>query len=139
MKNEEKKKIKKKRTLLQRIVNVFLYVGIILFIIFIIAFGFSQTSTFRNYLKEFVVEKADSAMNGNLHIGKIEGTIFTSLILRNTVLNMGKDTLLDAGTISLKVSPLHLFLKTIYVREFEIRDAAISMMKDNNGELNISK
>ena len=139
MNSEEKNRTKKKRTLLQRIVNVFLYIGIVIFILLIITFGFSQTSTFRNYLRDFVVEQADSAMNGNLHIGKIEGTIFTSLILRNTVLNMGKDTLLDAGAISIKVSPLHLIFKNIYVRSFEIRNASITFMKDSNGELNISK
>jgi len=137
--NEENKKIKKKRTLLQRIVNIFLYTCIFIFILLIIAFGFSQTSTFRNYLKDFVVEQADSAMNGNLHIGKIEGTIFTSLILRNTVLNMGNDTLLNAGTISLKASPLHLLFKSIYVRSFEIRNAKVSFIKDSNGELNFSR
>ncbi|MGB8317494.1 MAG: hypothetical protein WCE54_05175, partial [Ignavibacteriaceae bacterium] len=138
MENQEQKKVKKKRTLLQRIVNIFLYTGIAVFILLVIAFGFSQTSTFRNYLKDFVVAQADSVMNGNLHINKIEGTIFTSLILKNAVVNMGKDTLLNAGTISIKTSPLHLLLKKIYIREFELRDASVSLIKDKSGELNIS-
>ncbi len=137
--DKEKKKVKKKRTLLQRIVNIFLYIGITIFIILVIAFGFSQTSTFRNYLREFVIEKADSTLNGKLQIGKIEGTIFTSLTLKNTVINIGKDTLFNAGTISLKTSPLHLLLKRIYVRDIEIRNANISLIKDKSGELNISR
>ncbi len=139
MENQTKKKIKKKRTLLQRIVNVFLYTGIAVFILLVIAFGFSQTSTFRNYLRDLVIAQADSTIDGNLHIGEIEGTIFTSLILKNTMLNMGKDTLLNAGTISIKTSPLHLLLKKIYVREFEIRNANVSLIKDKSGELNISR
>ena len=139
MNKQEQKKVKKKRTLLQRIVNVFLYIGIAIFILLVIAFGFSQTSTFRNYLKDFVIARADSTINGNLHINKIEGTIFTSLILKNVVVNMEKDTLLNAGTISIKTSPLHLLLKRIYVREFEIRNASISLVKDKSGELNIAR
>ena len=139
MNNDRKKKVKKKRTLLQRIVNVFLYIGIALFIILVIAFGFSQTSTFRDYLKGFVVAKADSALNGKLHIDKIEGTIFTSLILKDIVVNMGEDTLFKAGTISIKTSPLHLLLKRIYLRDFEIRNADVSIIKDKSGDLNISK
>ena len=139
MENQEQKKVKKKRTLLQRIVNIFLYTGIAIFILFVIAFGFSQTSTFRSYLKDLVIAQADSAMNGNLHISKIEGTIFTSLILKNAVVNMGKDTLLNAGTISIKTSPLHLLLKRIYVRQFEIRNASVSLIKDKSGEFNISR
>ena len=139
MDSKEIKKVKKKRTLLQRIVNIFLYIGITIFIILIIVFGFSQTSTFRNYLREFVIEKADSTINGNVYIGNIEGTIFTSLILNNTVVNMGNDTLLKAGTISIKTSPLHLLLKRIYIRGFEIRNADISLSEDKSGELNISR
>lgn len=139
MDNKEKNKVKKKRTRLQRIVNIFLYIGIAIFIVLVIAFGFSQTSTFRDYLKGFVVAKADSALNGKLHIDKIEGTIFTSLILKNVAVNMGKDTLLKAGTISIKTSPLHLLLKRIYLRDFEIRNANVTLIKDKSGDLNISK
>ncbi len=139
MDNKEVNKTKKKRTLLQRVVNIFLYIGLGILILLILAFGFSQTSTFRNYLKDFVVDKADSALNGNLHIDKIEGTILTSLILKNVVINMGKDTLLKAGAISVKTSPLELLFKKIYVRDFEIRNAIISLKKDKSGELNISK
>ena len=134
MDNKEVNKTKKKRTLLQRVVNIFLYIGLGILILLILAFGFSQTSTFRNYLKDFVVDKADSALNGNLHIDKIEGTILTSLILKNVVINMGKDTLLKAGAISVKTSPLELLFKKIYVRDFEIRNSIISLKKDKSGE-----
>ena len=139
MDNKEQTKVKRKRTLLQRIVNIFLYAGIAVFILLVIAFGFSQTSTFRNYLKDFVIAQADSSMNGKLNIGKIEGTIFTSLVLKNTVLYMGDDTLLNAGTISIKTSPLHLLLKKIYIREIEISNTGISLVKDRSGELNIAR
>ena len=59
MEEQKKKKVKKKRTLLQRIVNIFLYTGIAVFILLVIAFGFSQTSTFRNYLRDFVIAQAE--------------------------------------------------------------------------------
>ena len=44
-----------------------------------------------------------------------------------------------AEKIELKISPLRIFLKTIYVRKLEIENANISLLKDENGELNISK
>ena len=136
---EETKKIKKKRTLLQRIVNVFLYIGISLIILLVLAFGFSQTSTFRDYLRDKVVEAANSELNGKISIEKIDGTIFTSLVLRNTIVNMGTDTLLNAGSIELRTSPLKILLKTIYVRYFEIKDAKIHLVKDKDGGLNIAR
>jgi hypothetical protein len=137
--SKESKRNKKQRTLLQKIVNIFLYIGLGILIIFLLAFGFSQTSTFRDYLKKTVINDVSSSINGKIYIGKIEGTIFTSLILHNTIVNMGKDTLFNIETISLKTSPLRLLLKKIYVRDFEIRDAKISFIKDDSGNLNISK
>jgi hypothetical protein len=133
------RKNKKKRTLLQRIVNVFLFIGIGLLILLILAFGITQTSAFREYLRELVLDEANAALNGKLYIEKIDGTIFTSLVLRNTVVSMKDDTLLNAGTIGIKVSPLQLLWKKIYVRDFEIRDADINLITESDGELNFAK
>ncbi len=138
-KNKKKVKVKKKRTLLQRIVNVFLYSGIVLLFLLLILFGISQTSTFRDFLRDKVVEEVNSTLNGKLYIGEIQGTIFTSLFLRNTVVTSGKDTILKAETIGVMTSPLQLLLKKIHIRYFEIRNASINLASDENGDLNINK
>ncbi len=135
----KKKRPKRQRTLLQKIVNVFLYIGIGFLILFLVFLGISQTSMFREFVRKTVIEQADSTLNGTVYIEKIEGTIFTSLILRNTVVNMNDDTLLQAQKIEVMTSPLQILLKKIYVRTIEIDDAKISLKKDNNGVLNISK
>ena len=134
-----RKKTKVKRPLARRIINYFIGAGVVLIIILLLAFGFTQTSTFRDWLKGFVVEQVNSSTNGTLSIGNIDGTIFTTLILSNTVYTIEKDTLFSAETIELKVSTLKVFLKTIYLRKLEIDNAKISLFKDENGELNISK
>lgn len=143
MSNEETKqpeqKPKPKRTLLQRIVNVFLYIGLVILVLFVLLFGISQTQTFRNWLRDFVVELANDNLNGRVSIEKIEGTIFTSLVLRNTIVTIDKDTLLNAGLVELRTSPLKIFLKKIYVRKAEIKDTRIAFVADSSGELNISK
>lgn len=133
------KKIKKERTLFQKIVNVFLYIGLGIFVLFLIALGFTQTSTFREYLKDIIVTEANDALNGKLDIGKIDGTIFTSIILRNTVLTQESDTLLNASKIDIRTSPLKLMFRIIYFRKIEITDAKINLVADSTGELNISK
>ncbi|MDR3611128.1 MAG: hypothetical protein P4L27_11240, partial [Ignavibacteriaceae bacterium] len=139
VKTEKNNEIKKKRTLFQKIVNVFLYTGIGLFIIILLIFGASQTSTFREYLRKKVIEEVNQNLYGTVYINKIDGTIFTSLILRKTILNVGKDTILNAGRIELRTSPLQLLLKKIKVRKFEITNANISLIADSTGTLNISK
>lgn len=104
-----------------------------------IAFAISQTSTFRGWLKETVVEQVNSSTNGNLFLESIDGTIFTSLILNNTVYTIENDTLFKAEKIEIKTSPLKIFLKLIYFRKIEITNAQIALLKDENGKLNISK
>ncbi len=136
---EKEIKIKKKRSLFRKIVNFFLYAGIVLLVILLIALGFSQTSTFREYLRGTVVNLANKNLNGNLSIGKIDGTIFSSLLIRNVSVNMGSDTLFKAETIVVKVSPLRILLKTIYVRDIEVKNAKVKFIGDSSGVLNIAK
>src|SRR5690606_21282059 len=138
-KNKKKPKEKKKRTLLQKIVNVFLYTGLGLLILILLLLGISQTSTFREYLRETVIEEANSALNGKLYIERIDGTIFTSLMLRNTVVTIEDDTLLKAENIGVLTSPLQLLLKRIHIRHFEIQNAYINLIEDESGDLNFTK
>jgi molybdopterin-binding protein len=134
-----RKKIKIKRRLFRRIINYFIGTGVALIVISLVAFGYTQTSSFRNWLKDFLVEQVNSSTNGKLTIEQLNGTIFTSLILSNTSYVFEKDTLLSAEKIELKVSPLRILLKTIFVRKLEIENADISLLKDENGVLNLSK
>ena len=103
-----------------------------------IFFAISQTSTFRNYLKDYVTEKANSSINGKLNIESLDGTIFTTLILHNTTLTLKNDTLLTASKIELKTSPLELLFKRIYVRYAGISDASFNLINGPDGRLNLS-
>ena len=134
-----RKKPKIKRPLFRRIINYFLGAGIGVIILLLIAFGYTQTSSFRNWLKDFVVEEVNSSTNGKLAIENLDGTVFTSLVLANTYYTFERDTLLFAEKIEIKISPLRILLKTIYVRKLEIENANIALLKDENGVLNFSK
>ena len=134
-----RKKSEIKRPLFQRIINYFLGAGVGVIVILLIAFGYTQTSSFRNWLKDFLAEEVNSSTNGRLNIGQLDGTIFTSLVLANTSYTFEKDTLLFAEKIEIKISPLRILLKTIFVRKLEIENANIALLKDENGVLNFSK
>lgn len=132
-------KIKKKKTVFRRVVNVFLYLVLGVIVLLLLILGFTQTATFRNILREQVMSIADSSLNGHVYIGNIEGTIFSSIILTNTTVNMGADTLLKAGRIEVRTAPLELLLKRIYIRKVLISNTSIRFVKDSLGILNISK
>lgn len=134
-----KKQISRGRKIFRRSVNVFLYFIIGILVVFLIAFGFTQTSVFREWLKNTVVEELNAAMNGTISIDKLEGTIFTSLVLKNTLLTFEQDTVIAAEHIELKTSPLKLLFKIIYLRKIEIRNSSIFLREDSLGTLNVSK
>ena len=128
-----------KRSLFRKIVNGFIYFGLGVIIAFMLLFAISQTSTFRQWLREKIVTTVNGSINGHLYIERIDGTVFTEIILNNTLLMQDTDTLLFAKKIILRTSPLEIFFKTIYFRKIEISDANISFLKDIHGNLNISK
>lgn len=128
-----------KRSLFRKIVNGFIYFGVGIITVFLMLFAFTQTSTFRDWLREKVVTTVNGSINGKLSIERIDGTVFTALILNNTALVQGRDTLLFAEKIELRTSPLKILFKTIYFRKIELTNANIYFLKDESGELNISK
>jgi len=128
-----------RRSRFHKTVNGFVFFFVGIFILLLIVGGITQTSTFRNYLREKVVELVNGEINGKLEIGKIDGTIFTSLIVRNAKLYYLNDTIASIKKMEVKISPLQIFLKKIFVRKVLIEGAKIVLLRDSAGVLNISK
>jgi len=105
-----------------------------------IFFGVSQTSLFKDWLRDTVVEIVNGEINGKISIEQIDGTIFTSLLIKNvTLTSLQNDTVVSAGNIELRTSPLKILFKNIYVRKFELKDAKIKLVEESDGELNLLK
>lgn len=132
-------KKKYQRTLFQKIVNFFIALFASIVVLILIFIGYTQTSSFRELLKTKVTEAVNSSINGELLIGKIEGTIFTSLFLKNTKVINGNDTLLSLGNLELKISPMQLLLKKLYIRKVVLSDVYINLLENENGKWNLSE
>lgn len=137
---QAKKIIGKGRRALRLGVNIFVYTFVGIFMLLMVFFGISQTSLFKDWLRDSVVQIANDELNGKLSIGELNGTIFTSLILNNvTLTDLKKDTIITAGKIELRTSPLKILFKNIYVRKFELADAKIKLIEEADGKLNLLK
>jgi hypothetical protein len=137
---ETKKIIGKGRKALRYGVNIFVYTFVFIFMLFLVFFGVSQTSFFKNWLRETIVETVNEEIHGKLSIGEIDGTIFTSLIIKNVSLtSLQNDTVVSAGNIELRTSPLKILFKNIYVRKFELKDAKVHLVEESDGQLNLLK
>ncbi len=137
---ETKKIIGKGRRALRYGVNIFVYAFVGIFMLLMVFFGISQTSIFKNWLRNTVVEIVNDGINGKLSIEEIDGTIFTSLLIKNvTLTSLQNDTVVSAGNIELRTSPLKILFKNIYVRKFELKDAKIKLVEEEDGQLNLLK
>ena len=137
---ETKKIIGKRRKALRYGVNIFVYTFVGIFMLLMIFFGVSQTSFFKNWLRDTVVEIVNDEIHGKLSIEQIDGTIFTSLLIKNvTLTSVENDTVVSAGNIELRTSPLKILFKNIYVRKFVLKDAKIHLVEESDGQLNLLK
>ncbi|MCX6168742.1 MAG: hypothetical protein NTX65_05360 [Ignavibacteriales bacterium] len=135
----DQKQKKPQRSLFRKIINVFIGIFLGLLILSILTVGFTQTRTFRELLREKVIALANKELNGKLNIENIDGTILTSLFLRNTSIVVDNDTLLFAKKIEIKTSPLQLLLKKIFVRNILLEDVNIAMLQNREGQWNFEK
>ena len=140
VKKETEKIIGKGRRILRYSVNIFIYTIVGIFMLLMVFFGVSQTSFFKDWLRDTIVENVNEGINGKLSIGKIDGTIFTSLIITDASLTDSKsDTIVIAEKIELKTSPLKILFKDIYVRKFELSNTKIKLIEEEDGQLNLLK
>ncbi len=125
-----------KRSVFRKIVNTFISVFLVLLILILLVVGFTQTRTFREYLREKVISIVNDEINGKLNIERINGTILTSLYLVNTSLIVEEDTLLFAKNVEIKVSPAQLLLKKIHIRKVLLKDITVNLLQSNDGKWN---
>jgi len=136
----EKIKIPLGRRIFRYSVNAFLYLLIFVTVLLIFTFIVTQTSAFKNWLKDQIVETVNQEINGKISIGKISGTIFTSLELDNVVLTTANDdTVASFSSLLVKTSPLKLLFKDIYVRKVELKNFDLNLLEESDGELNLLK
>ncbi|HEX2983231.1 MAG TPA: hypothetical protein VHO28_06770, partial [Ignavibacteriales bacterium] len=131
-------KVKKKRSVFRTAVNILIGAGLVLLVLLLIILGFSQTKTFRELLRENAISIVNSSINGKLNISSIDGTIFTSLILRDVSISEERDTLIAAKKIELNINPFQILLKKIYVKKLELENAKFVILQDSTGS-NLSR
>lgn len=128
-----------KRTFGRKLINFFILTFAVLVTFLIFFFGFSQTSTFRNYLKKTIITEINNSINGRLDIESLNGSVLTSVILKNTTLVQSRDTIFKADNIALKLKPHKIIFDIIYIRQLQLFNADVNIKQDKDLVWNIDK
>ncbi len=126
-----------KRTIPRKIGNSIIGFFVAIFLIFAVIFAFSQTSTFRNILRDKIVEIANNSLNGELSIGSVEGTLITHLLLKDITLQKKSDTLFSAKKIEFALNPFYILAKRIKVTTLNISDVYFEILETKKNHWNI--
>ena len=105
----------------------------------VVFIGFSQTLTFREYAREMILNELNTSFKGHVNIERIDGTVLTSIFLRNVTLTNEADTVISARNIEVKTSPLQLLLKRIYIRKLKLEDVDINFRQYPDSTWNINQ
>ncbi len=133
---KKKNQPKYKRSIGRKIINTFIGLfGIIIFL-FIISFGIMQTSTFRSWLKNQVISTLDQSLNGTINISHIQGTILTSLYLKDISVSTGRDTIFAAKEIGVNINPFRMFIGQIYIGQISLNNAKINFVEISKNKWN---
>jgi hypothetical protein len=119
-----------------RIIGYSLVVILFLLAIFL---GMTQTSIFRESVREFAVEKAGEVLNGELRLGKIEGTFITGLVLKDVEWLYRDEIPISVERIDVSVNPFGFLKKEIHLRHVVLIHPEIHMQRDSNAILNLAQ
>ena len=64
--------------MIKKLLKVFRYLLVIILLLVLMALAFTQTVIFKDILRSQIENAANSALNGTLHIGEINGNLFTN-------------------------------------------------------------
>ncbi len=135
-KNEKKKF---HRTLFQKIVNFFLSIILFILVLVLLLIGFTQTSYFRNIVKNQIITNVNSQIQGRIYIESISGSFFTTLEINKFGLIAKSDTVFKAEKFNLRLDIWAIIQKKIKLKEINLLNPEILLVEDEKEDLTIEK
>ena len=114
------------------------YLGGILLFIVIAAVGYTQTRSFKTYLRDFLLHESLTAINGEVQFGAIEGNLVTGFIVNNVTITEGGTELFSTQRIELKYDPFGIPFKHVGVSNVVIVNPRIYICRFVDGSTNIA-
>ena len=112
--------------------------GILLFLILTFV-GFTQTRSFKSFLRTFILNHASSVITGSLQMGQIDGNLATGLILHDVVISDSGRQVLAASSIEVRYDPAAFFLKRVAISRVTIVNPGVHLWRTGSGLFNIDR
>ncbi len=118
--------------------RIIFYFGSILFFVIIAIIGYTQTRSFKTYLRDLLLHESSTVINGELQLGVIEGNLITGFRINDVTVTESGIELLSAQRVELKYDPLGFFFKRVGVSNVIIVKPSIHIYRSVDGSTNIA-
>ncbi len=105
-----------------------------LFIVFLVFVGFTQTSYFRNLLKDEIIKLSRFHLKGELKIESIYGTLFSSLTIRKINYSIDGVEFISAKTLHVSINPLGLIQKKLIINKIFFENGHFNLIQFKDGK-----
>ncbi|MBN1542269.1 translocation/assembly module TamB domain-containing protein [candidate division KSB1 bacterium] len=106
-----------------------IYIGVGFLILLIFLAVFTQTAVFRKLLKEQLTTQLNPFLQADLSIGRLNGNLFTRVVLEDLTLVQEGDTLLNVPRLRVAFRPLSLLHRQVVVRVLDIDDIQLFLVQ----------
>jgi len=115
------------------------YICVILVFGIITLIGYTQTRSFKTYLRDFLLNESSTALNGELQLGAIDGNLATGFKVNGVTVTHGGIELFSAQRIEVKYDPFGFFFKRVGMSNVVIVKPRIFIYRSLDGSTSISR
>lgn len=115
--------------------KIFRYLSYLVIAVIFLVIGlalFSQTSLFKNWLKDKVVSMANERLNATLNVGALQGNLFTHLLLTDISLRLGEQPVAQIRRIAIRLRPFSLLTKTLNLSRVTIESPILKLSQQDS-------
>jgi len=136
--NTDPGKVPRRRSLPARLFRIAVYLGLGFIVLLLAVAGFTETTYFKDFLRDTIVEAADSSLNARLSIEKIDGNLISGWTLYGVRLRDAHGPVASIEKILLRYDLYPLLWKRITVKELTLDKPHIFITKAEGRDWNIN-
>jgi hypothetical protein len=115
------------------------YLSSIFLFVLIAIIGYTQTRSFKTYLRNTLLLESRTALNGQLQLGSIDGNLLTGFTVDTVSIRGYTDELFSSERIEFKYDLLGFFFKRIAFNNIVIVKPHIHIYRSINGTWNVAR
>ena len=115
------------------------YTGFVAVFLIVAALGFTQTNTFRSYLRALIIESVGEGINGELLVNRLEGNLLTGFWADSVAVVESGVPVLFIDRIEARYDPLSIFVKRVSLSHVKLVRPVFSLRRSSDSVWNTAR